>query len=178
MQRSSTVAIGVLLILVVVLFVWRTGSGSKPPPPALAVPSTPVPAVSFVPPAMSFALPDASSLADPLLAPLAKPLPGNAPKSVRLGILLFQYRGAQFAPSSARSKQEALDAAKAAVEPARKSFKAAVKSGDAGSVEDAGKFARGVLEPSVEYEVFLLPPGSVSDPIETPRGFWVVKRIE
>lgn len=178
MQRSSTVAIGVLVILVVVLFVWRTGAPTPKPVPSAPIPSMPAPAVSFAPPAMSFALPEASSLADPSLAPLAKPLPGNAPKSVRLGILLFQYRGAQFAPSSARSKAEALGAAKAVVEPARKSFKAAVKTADPGSVEDAGKFARGVLEPSVEYDVFLLPPGSVSDPIETPRGFWVVKRIE
>lgn len=178
MQRSSTVAIGVLLIAVVVLLVWRTGSGSKPPAAPVAVPSLAPPVASFAPPALSFALPDASSLADPQLAPLTKPLPGNAPKSVRLGVLLFQYRGAQFAPASARSKQEALDAAKAAVEPARKSFKAAVKAADPGSVEDAGKFARGVLEPSVEYEVFLLPPGSVSEPIETPRGYWIVKRIE
>ncbi|MCC6645102.1 MAG: peptidyl-prolyl cis-trans isomerase [Polyangiaceae bacterium] len=177
MQRSSTVAIGVLLIAVVVLLVWRTGAGARPSAP-VPVPSLHLPAPSFAPPALSLALPDASSLADPELAPLHKPLPRNAPKSVRLGVLLFQYRGAQFAPASARSKAEALVAAKAAVEPARKSFKAAVKSADPGSVEDAGKFAQGVLEPSIEYEVFLLPPGAVSDPIETPRGYWVVKRVE
>lgn len=177
MQRSSTVAIGVLLIAVVVLLVWRTGSGPRPAGP-VAVPSLAPPVASFAPPALSLALPDASSLADPALAPLTRPLPGNAPKSVRLGVLLFHYRGAQFAPASARSKQEALDAAKAAVEPARRSFKAAVKTADPGSVEDAGRFARGVLEPSVEYDVFLLPPGSVSEPIETPRGYWIVKRIE
>jgi len=34
-----------------------------------------------------------------------------------------------------------------------------------------------VLEPSVEYAVFRLKKGEVSDvPIDTPRGFWVVKR--
>ncbi len=177
MQRSSTVAIGVLLVVIVLLLVWRTGSSSRPAPPPLPAASFALPTPSFAPPALSLALPD-SSLSEPTLAPLAKPLPSNAPKSVRLGVLLFQYRGAQFAPLSARSKQEALDAAKAAVEPARKSFKAAVKTGDPGSVEDAGRFARGVLEPSVEYEVFLLPPGSVSEPIETPRGYWIVKRVE
>jgi len=35
-----------------------------------------------------------------------------------------------------------------------------------------------VLEPAVEYAIFTLPVGSVSDPLETPRGYWIVKRTE
>ena len=65
MSRSSTVAIGVLVVLVVVLLVWRTGS-PVPAAPVVTVPSMPAPVVSFAPPAMSFAMPD-PSLSDPLL---------------------------------------------------------------------------------------------------------------
>jgi parvulin-like peptidyl-prolyl isomerase len=45
-------------------------------------------------------------------------------------------------------------------------------------MEDAGRIPRGVLEPAAEYALFTLSPGAVSDPVETPRGFWIVKRIE
>lgn len=37
---------------------------------------------------------------------------------------------------------------------------------------------RGLLEPPVEYEVLLLPPGLAGEPIEPPRGSWVVERVE
>jgi parvulin-like peptidyl-prolyl isomerase len=45
-------------------------------------------------------------------------------------------------------------------------------------MDDAGTIPRGVLEPTVEYALFTLKPGDVSDPIDTPRGFWIVRRIE
>jgi parvulin-like peptidyl-prolyl isomerase len=37
---------------------------------------------------------------------------------------------------------------------------------------------RGVLEPALEYTLFTLPVGGVSDPLETPRGYWIAKRTE
>ena len=47
------------------------------------------------------------------------------------------------------------------------------------SVANAGKVARGILEPSVEYQLFTLNKGDVaSEPLDTPRGFWVVRRVE
>lgn len=92
--------------------------------------------------------------------------------------MLFRYRGAELAPFDARSKAEALEAAKSAREIAKKDFKEAVKLGDPGSTDDAGKFARKILEPAVEYEIFTLGPGALSEPIDTPRGYWIARRIE
>ncbi len=35
-----------------------------------------------------------------------------------------------------------------------------------------------MLEPAPEYVLFSLPKDGVSDPVDTPRGFWIVHRIE
>ena len=35
-----------------------------------------------------------------------------------------------------------------------------------------------MLELGVEYALFTLAPGQVSEPVDTPRGFWIMKRIE
>jgi parvulin-like peptidyl-prolyl isomerase len=53
-----------------------------------------------------------------------------------------------------------------------------VLSADPGSAEDVGRIPRGVLDPRTEMAVFSLPPGTVSDVLETPRGYWIVKRID
>ena len=105
-------------------------------------------------------------------------LPSGSPKMVRFGVILVHYRGAQAAPPSARSKDEALGLARALAEAARSDFKSQVSKGDPGSMDDAGRIPRGVLEPAIEYSLFTLTPGAVSDPLDTPRGFWIVKRIE
>jgi parvulin-like peptidyl-prolyl isomerase len=105
-------------------------------------------------------------------------LPSGSPKTVRFGVILVQYRGAEFAPPTARPKQEAIALARTLAEAANTDFKAQVGLGDPGSMEDAGRIPRGVLEPAVEYALFMLPRGSVSEPIDTPRGFWIVRRIE
>jgi parvulin-like peptidyl-prolyl isomerase len=97
---------------------------------------------------------------------------------VRFGVILVQYRGAELAPPHARSKQEALMLARTLAEAANTDFKTQVHRGDPGSMEDAGRIPRGVLEPSVEYALFMLARGGVSEPIDTPRGFWIVRRIE
>ena len=97
---------------------------------------------------------------------------------VRFGVILVHYRGAQAAPPTARSKDEALALARTLAEAARTDFKAQVSKGDPGSMDDAGRIPRGVLEPATEYALFTLSPGSVSDPLDTPRGFWIVKRID
>lgn len=111
-------------------------------------------------------------------AEAAAPLPTGSPKMVRFGVILVQYRGAQLAPASARPKDEALSLARSIAEAARTDFKSQVSKGDPGSMEDAGRIPRGVLEPAAEYALFTMAPGGVSDPVETPRGFWIVKRIE
>ena len=106
------------------------------------------------------------------------PLPAEAPKRVRFGVVLVQYRGAQGAPPTSRSRDAALALAKEIVEEARTDFKAAVAKGDKGSTEDLGFMPRGILEPAPEFELFSLPKGGIGGPVDTPRGFWVVRRIE
>ncbi|WP_433933356.1 peptidyl-prolyl cis-trans isomerase [Sorangium cellulosum] len=105
-------------------------------------------------------------------------LPTEAPKKVRFGVVLVQYRGAQGAAPNARSKDAALALARELAEVAKTDFKAAVDKGDKGSTDDLGFIPRGVLEPAPEYELFSLPKGGVSGPVDTPRGFWITRRIE
>lgn len=105
------------------------------------------------------------------------PLPEKAPRSVSFGVILFAYKGAEYAPEDAPSREQALAKARAVLKDAETNFGEAVKKGDRGSVADAGRIPRGVLERSVEYALFTLPKGTVApEPIDTPRGFWVVRR--
>jgi len=121
----------------------------------------------------------ASDAGGTLLTGQAPPaLAGDTPKSVVFGVILVQYKGAQGAPPSARSRDAALELAKQLAAEARTDFKAAVAKGDSGSMENAGRMPRGMLEPAPEYVLFSLPKDGVSDPVDTPRGFWIARRIE
>jgi hypothetical protein len=105
-------------------------------------------------------------------------LPRDAPKSVGFGVILVQYGGAQLAPKNARSKAEALQRAKDLAREAVQDFEQAVGKGDRGSTADAGSMPRGILEPAVEYALFSLKQGAVHpEPIDTPRGYWVIRRL-
>jgi parvulin-like peptidyl-prolyl isomerase len=107
------------------------------------------------------------------------PLPLDAPRQVKVGVILFQYQGAQLAPPTARAKTDAKALADKVAPDAKGDFHGGVQKGDNGfSFDDAGIIYRGSLEPAMEYVVFNLKPGDVSDPIDTPRGYWIVKRIE
>ncbi len=115
----------------------------------------------------------------------APALAADAPKSVVFGVVLVTYRGAQGLPgaprlpATVRSREEALELAKQLAELAKTDFKAAVGKGDkVGSMENAGRLPRGVLESAPEYVLFSLPKGGVSEPVDTPRGYWIVQRIE
>lgn len=113
-----------------------------------------------------------------LASPDAGPLPTGAPRQVRLGVILVQYAGAEGAPPSSRSKREAAALAARLAQEAKTDFRHALQSGDSGSSEDIGRVPRGVLDPSTEAAVFRLDKGDVSDVLETPRGYWIVKRSE
>lgn len=102
----------------------------------------------------------------------------KAPRQVRWGVVLVQYAGCQGASPSARSRKDALELAQKLSEEAKKEFHEAVRHGDSGSTDDAGRMPRGVLEPAVELALFSLPVGGVSDVVETPRGFYVMRRSE
>lgn len=106
------------------------------------------------------------------------PLDAEAPKSVVFGVILVTYRGAQGAPAGSRPREAALALAKELATEAKADFKAAVAKGDKGSSENLGRMNRGILEPAPEYILFSLPKGGVSDPVDTPRGYWIVTRIE
>ena len=106
------------------------------------------------------------------------PLPEGTPKHVKLGVVLITFAGVQGAPPGARSKKDALEAAQKLASDARTDFHAAVIRGDSGSADDIGHILRGVLELGTEYVAFTMPAGTVSEPLETPRGFWIIKRLD
>ena len=106
-------------------------------------------------------------------------LPATAPKLVSFGVILFSYKGAQAAPADAPPRAQALARARSVLEEAKTNFHEAVKKGDRGSTADAGRLPRGVLEPHVEFVLFSLAKGAVhSEPVDTPRGYWIMKRID
>jgi hypothetical protein len=109
---------------------------------------------------------------------LAPPLGSAAPKTVIFGAVIVEYRGAQGVPRTARTKEEAATLAKEIAAVAKDDFAKAVTRGDKGSLENLGTMPRGVFEPLVEYALFSLGVGEVSAPIDSPRGFYVFKRIE
>jgi hypothetical protein len=106
-------------------------------------------------------------------------LPASAPARVGFGAAIFTYQGSQGAPRDARTKEDARKRAAETIELAQKDFAAAVAKGDHGSTTDAGRVPRGVLEPPLEYYLFSLEKGKVHpEPIDTPRGYWVLRRNE
>jgi hypothetical protein len=111
------------------------------------------------------------------------PLPLSVPRQVRFGVILVSYAGAQ--PSAAggsrpatRSKSDAQALAEKLLLSAQQDFHAAVQQGDGGSSDDIGRVKLGVLEPAPEYVLFTLAVDGVGGPVDTPRGFWIVKRLE
>jgi hypothetical protein len=120
-----------------------------------------------------------SNLFDGSLVP---PLPLNAPRQVRFGVVLVSYEGAQPSPAAMRPSTRSKNDAKALVQKlaltAAADFHAAVQQGDAGSSDDVGRVKLGILEPAPEYVLFTLPIDGVGGPIDTPRGYWIVKRLE
>jgi len=191
--RTLSIALGLGAVGLAVALTWQGMSHWKPP--KLAKVEAPDAGASFVAYDLDASLPeltldlDASELVARAprdggagwLMPdgrLAPPLPTDAPRSVRFGVVLVAYAGAEDAPRGARTKKDALELAdKLAVE-AKSDFHAAVRRGDDGSADDVGSMQRGVIEPAPEYVLFTLPVGGVSDPVDTPRGYWIVKRIE
>lgn len=183
MERSTTAGLGLVAVLVAAGVVY----GTAPRRPVSSTPPSPSASASAA--ASATAAPSSSAASDEfddggVLAVFDEGdgganLPVGAPRQVGFAVVLFTYRGAQFAPADARSKDEALALAKSVIETAKTDFAAAVKKGDRGSTTDAGRIPRRVLEPSVEYALFTLDKGAVApEPVDTPRGYWVVKRTD
>jgi hypothetical protein len=107
-------------------------------------------------------------------------LPVGVPREVRFGVVLVSYAGAQ--PSvgggrpSSRSRGDAKILAAKLLVTAEQDFHLAVQQGDSGSSDDVGRVKLGILEPAPEYVLFTLAAGGVAGPVDTPRGYWIVKR--
>ncbi len=194
MDRQRTIGLGALfLILVVVATLWARVPRDQPAPtPTPSATAAPVASVSAAPtvsaaPSATEAAADAEPtdeqategfdvLLDGRKAP---PLPASAPQEVTFGVAVFAYQGAQFAPAGARTKDQAKEKAVAAAAEAKHDFSAAVSKGDHGSTSNAGRMPRGMLEAEPEYVLFSLGKGEVaSEPVDTPRGYWVLRRID
>ena len=123
---------------------------------------------------------DGGEVADPSegVNPSAPRLETEAPRRVRAGIILLSYQGAEGASPKAKPKSRVAELAQRVAAQAKVDFRAAVAFGDVGSSEDVGRIPRGMLEAAEEYTLFSLPVGGVSDPIDTPRGYWIVKRLQ
>jgi hypothetical protein len=192
MQRNTQALLGLLfLVAVAVALILMRKSHVKGHAAATSASasSKAVPSASIAKPAASF-----ESAVETALSPdegagerfdtlpdggKAPPLPDTAPQSVTFGVVQFGYDGAQFAPKGARSKEQAKQRAQSVIELAQKDFEAAVQKGDRGSRSNIGRMHRGILEPAVEYLLFTLPKGGVfAEPIDTPRGYWIVRRID
>jgi hypothetical protein len=108
----------------------------------------------------------------------APPLPDGTPRQVKIGVVIVAYAGSQGAAPGSRSKNDALAIATKLAGDAKSDFHSAVLRGDSGSADDVGHIPRGVLELGTEYMVFTMPVGTVSDLLDTPRGYWIVKRLD
>jgi hypothetical protein len=110
------------------------------------------------------------------------PLPASVPKQVRFGVVLLSYSTAEASTAGGRvgtrTKAEAKVLAEKLHATALVDFHTAVQQGDAGSADDVGRVKLGLLEPAPEYVLFTLPVGGIGGPVDTPRGYWIVKRIE
>lgn len=115
------------------------------------------------------------------MMPDGSPVPAlspSTPERIKLGVAIFRYKGTQGSSDSTRSREAALALAEEAAKLAQDDFANAVKKGDRGSSENIGWMDQRVLERAVEYAVFSLEKGEISKaPIDTPRGFWVAKRL-
>jgi len=155
-----------------------TSSGSAAAPilavsatPELPVGSLSAPILEGVPPVDGRPEAAANAVAS------AVPLAASAPKQVTFGVGLVTYRGAQGAGPVTRTRDEALALAEKISEAAKGDFPAAIKKADV-ALENAGLMPRGVLEPGPEQALFGLAVGDVSKPVDSPRGYYVFKRID
>jgi hypothetical protein len=193
MQPSKPVALGALAVVLVGFAVIVTRAQRSRPPEPAAPASAPASASAstapVAPPASASAAEpgDAAPLSDEFASVgfdilpdgrKAPPLPDSAPQTVSFGVIQFAYQGAQLAPPAARSKEQAKQRATQAIVEAKKDFSAAAAKGDPGSAADKGRIPRGMLEPAAEYLLFTLPKGEIyPEPVDTPRGYWVIRRI-
>ena len=110
----------------------------------------------------------------------------SPPETIIAQHVLVTYRGAKRAPKGVtRTKVEAKARAQEVVSKVRAgtAFEDVVKtySDDQGSADrmgSLGKFHKGDMDPAFSNAAFTLKVGEVSDVVETPFGFHVIKRTQ
>jgi len=116
----------------------------------------------------------------------ANPASAAAPETIIAQHILCAYKSARRAPAGVtRTKAEAKARAGEALGKIRGggAFEDIVKaySDDAGSADrmgSVGKFRREAMDPAFSAAAFALKIGEVSDVVETPFGFHVIKRTQ
>lgn len=116
----------------------------------------------------------------------ASSAPAAPPDAIIAQHVLVAYKGAKRAPKGVtRSKAEAKARAAEALAKIRAGtpFEDVVKeySDDTGSIDrmgSVGKFHRDDMDPAFSAAAFALAVGQVSDPVETPFGFHIIKRTQ
>lgn len=162
-------------VLGLLLVTAACDKGASTAAPAASTPAEP----SAVPPASVAAVASAS-------APAASAAPIAPPDAIIAQHVLVAYKGAKRAPKGVtRSKAEAKARAAEALAKIRGGapFEDVVKeySDDTGSIDrmgSLGKFRRDDMDPAFSAAAFALGVGQVSDPVETPFGFHVIKRTQ
>ena len=112
--------------------------------------------------------------------------PAEARELVEVRVLVVAYQGAEGAgPQVKRTKEEALERAQMLARMAKSGDKLAELvrkySDRPGAVEDKGLFrirpaSPGAFGPEVAHAAATLRPGTISDPVETPQGYFVIER--
>jgi peptidyl-prolyl cis-trans isomerase NIMA-interacting 1 len=128
-----------------------------------------------------------ASIAPPLASSSPPPAasPATPPEQIAAQHILIAWKGATNAPASI--KRSKADAKKRADEAAAKAkeksadFSALVAEytddeGTKGRQGSLGKFARSKMTPAFADAAFALAVDQVSDPVETPFGYHVIKR--
>ena len=113
-------------------------------------------------------------------------IPKAPPEAIIAQHVLIAYKGAKHAPKGVtRSKAEAKARAQEALSKVRSGtpFEEVVKlySDDQGSAErlgSVGKFRKGDMDSAFSSAAFALTVGEVSDIVETPFGFHIIKRTQ
>lgn len=194
MQRTTSVTVGLLFVAAIgAVAVYGLRPKRTPEPTPTAKPSAAASSSASAAPSSSGAVPPLAGEGEARATDgvvtegfetfpdggKVPELPASAPARVGFGAAIFTYQGSQGAARDARSKEDARKRAAETIELAQKDFAAAVAKGDQGSTTDAGRVPRGVLEPPIEYYLFSLEKGKVHpEPIDTPRGYWVLRRNE